>query len=48
MPSQNRVQLSTYIDPKIVTKIIKKRGQRGLISWSAYLRVLVNEDLNKK
>jgi len=40
-------QISTYITPEIVKKAIKKRGKRGLISWSAYLRVLVLEDLAK-
>jgi len=41
-------EISTYIEPEIVKKAIKKRGNRGLISWSAYLRVLVIEDLAKK
>jgi hypothetical protein len=41
-------ELSTYVDSSIVAKIIKKRGQRGLISTSAYLRELIMKDLEIK
>lgn len=45
MPTTNLTQLATYLEPKVVTKVIKKRGERGLISWSAYLRALVYQDV---
>jgi len=46
--STKLVELSTYVEPTLVTKIIKKRGKMGLISHSAYLRVLIQNDLDKK
>lgn len=45
MPNGDMVQISTYLEPKIITKMIKKRGKMGLISSSAYLRQLVYADL---
>lgn len=45
MPNSELVQISTYLESSIVTKIIKKRGKKGLISSSAYLRTLVYDDL---
>ena len=41
-------ELSTYVKPEIVTNIIKKRAQKGLISTSAYLRELIMRDLKIK
>jgi len=43
-----RIPLSTYIEPEVLKQIRKKRGERGVISWSAYLRILVIEDLEKE
>lgn len=41
-------ELSTYVESEIVTKVIKKKGKRGLISMSAYLRDLIMKDLETK
>ncbi len=41
-------QLTTYVEPDEVKKIMKKRGERGVISWSAYLRILIADDLKSK
>ena len=40
-----RKEIATYVDPDEIKKIHKRRGQRGLITISGYLRVLINEDL---
>jgi hypothetical protein len=36
-----------YVDPSDVKKIKKKRGEKGLISNSAYLRYLIDIDIGK-
>ncbi len=41
-------EISTYVEPAEMKKIHKRRGQRGLITIAAYLRVLVSEDLLSK
>jgi len=41
-------QVTTYIAPVDMPKIIKKRGEKGFISDSAYLRSLVLQDIKKK
>jgi len=47
--SQSKMrQVTTYIAPVDMPKIIKKRGEKGFISDSAYLRSLVLQDIKKK
>jgi len=41
-------QVTTYIAPVDMPKIVKKRGEKGFISDSAYLRSLVLIDIKKK
>jgi len=41
-------EISTYVEPNLITQIIRKRGERSQISMSAYLRYLVKEDLKKR
>jgi len=47
--SQSKMkQITTYIAPVDVPKIVKKRGEKGFISDSAYVRSLVLQDIKKK
>jgi len=47
--SQSKMrQVTTYIAPVDMPKIVKKRGEKGFISDSAYLRSLVLTDIKKK
>lgn len=41
-------QVTTYVTPGDMPKIIKKRGELGLISDSAYVRSLILQDIKKK
>jgi hypothetical protein len=48
MPNCKLKQIQTYMPPNDVPKITKKRGEKGFISNSAYLRSLIIQDLRKK
>jgi len=45
MAKCNMLQVTGYIDQKDEKKFLKKRGERGFISDSAYLRYLILKDL---
>lgn len=47
MSNSNMVQITGYVDKNDIPKIIKKRGSRGMISWSSYIRYLVERDIGK-
>jgi hypothetical protein len=47
MSQAQLTQLTTYVDPKDVRKIKKKRGEYGLLSDSAYIRHLIDIDIGK-
>jgi len=41
------VEVSAYVKPSLLKKIIKRKGKLHLNSVSAYLRVLIEDDLEK-
>jgi hypothetical protein len=47
MSKSELTQLTCYVDPKDVKKIKRARGEKGLISDSAYLRYLIDLDIGK-
>jgi len=47
MSKSYMTQITTYVYPNDVKKIVKKRGERGFISDSAYLRFLLEQDIGK-
>jgi hypothetical protein len=40
--------VTTYLEPSALKKIQKKRGKRGFISESAYLRYLIQQDIEEQ
>ena len=47
MSKSKMAQMTVYVDPADVKKILKRRGEKGFISDSAYFRYLAAVDIGK-